>query len=180
MNKIFSIISLLFLCFRAHATEFIVNNLNEFETALSKSNAGDVIVWKDGNYEDIKINFKGNGTAERPIVLKAQTAGKVSFSGNSQLLLSGNYLQVEGFLFEGKCTLEDKEHVFSFAIGSKEAHHSKISNCAIINYTHTESTGKTNYYVNLVGTYNEVQHCYFSGKTNKGPTLVVEYKQEKG
>jgi poly(beta-D-mannuronate) lyase len=178
-TKLFIFI-LLFLCFQANATEFIINNLNEFETALSKSKAGDVIVWKDGNYVDIKINFKGNGTAEKPIVLKAQTAGKVSFSGNSQLLLSGNYLQVEGFLFEGKCTLEDKEHVISFAIGSKEAHHSKISNCAIINYTHAETTGKINYYVNLVGTYNEVQQCYFSGKTNKGPTLVVEYKQEKG
>lgn len=180
MNKILSILTLLFLCFRANATKFTVNNLNEFEQALSKSKAGDVIVWKDGKYEDIKINFKENGTAENPIVLKAQTAGKVSFLGNSQLLLSGNYLQVEGFLFEEKCTLADKEHVIGFAIGSKEAHHSKINNCAMLNYTHAESTGKTNYYVNLVGTYNEVQHCYFSGKTNKGPTLVVEYKQEKG
>lgn len=65
---------LFFLCFQANATEFIVNNLNEFEQALSKSKAGDVIVWKDGNYEDMKISFKGNGTAEKPIVLKAQTA----------------------------------------------------------------------------------------------------------
>lgn len=180
MNKIILIITALFFCIHARATDYLVGNLTEFEQALLKSKAGDVIVWKDGKYENLKINFRGVGLPKKPIILKAQTAGKVSFSGSSQILLSGSYLQVEGFIFEGKCTLEDKEHVVNFANGNNEAHHSKILNCAIINYTHAESAAKTNYYVNLVGTYNEVEHCYFLGKTNKGPTLVVEYKQEKG
>ncbi len=180
MNRSLSLIIFLLLFFQVKATEFVVGNLNEFEKALSNSKAGDVIIWKDGNYVDVKINFVGNGADGIPIVLKAQTAGKVSFSGSSKIQLSGSYLQIEGFVFKGDCTLEDKEHVISFAIGNKEAHHSKISNCAIINYTHAESTLKTNYYVNLVGTHNQVEQCHFEGKTNKGPTLVIEYKQEKG
>ena len=174
-----SVFCTLLFCVKVKAGDFIVSNLKEFEEVAFKAKAGNVIVWKEGKYENIKINFRANGNAENPIILKAQTDGKVSFSGNSQILLSGNYLQVKGFLFEGKCTLEDKEHVISFSSSGKEAHHSKIINCAIVNYTHPESSGKTNYYVNLTGTYNEVEQCYFLGKTNKGPMLVVEYKQEK-
>jgi poly(beta-D-mannuronate) lyase len=169
------------LAFRLKPTEFIVSDLTEFNAALAKVQAGDVIVWKDGNYKDIKIVFnqKVNGTAEKPIILKAQTAGKVAFSGSSKMSIGGEYLQVEGFLFEGNCTLETKEHVIDFKVKSVEAQHCRVTNCAINNYSHTEASGKENYFVNMVGRYNEVDHCSFSGKTNKGPTLVVEYKQEK-
>jgi poly(beta-D-mannuronate) lyase len=160
-----------------------VSNIDELNAALAKAQAGDVIVWKNGNYQDVKINFKptNNGTAQKPIVLKAQTAGKVVFSGSSNIAIGGEYLQVEGFLFQGDCTLKG-EHIIDFRSEkpSVDATHCRVTNCAIIDYTLTEASGLTNYYVNLVGTYNEVDHCYFKGKTNKGPTLVVEYKQEKG
>ena len=123
-----SVFCTLLFCVKVKAGDFIVSNLKEFEEVAFKAKAGNVIVWKEGKYENIKINFRANGNAENPIILKAQTDGKVSFSGNSQILLSGNYLQVKGFLFEGKCTLEDKEHVISFSSSGKEAHHSKIIN----------------------------------------------------
>jgi poly(beta-D-mannuronate) lyase len=160
------------------ATEYLVSNTTELNAALAKAQAGDVIVWKDGHYKDVKINFMStnNGTAEKPIVLKAQTAGKVSFSGSSQLSIGGKYLQVEGFVFEGKCTLKG-EHVIDFKSEKPtvEAHHCRVTNCAIRGYTLPEASGLTNYYVNLIGTYNQVDHCYFEGKTNKGPTLVVSH-----
>lgn len=168
------------LCSTARGIDFLVGDLNEFEAAQSNVKPGDVIVWKDGNYQDIQINFIGNGIVGKRIILKAQTPGKVVFSGKSQLLIGGDYLQAEGFLFKGDCTLNDRADVISFKTSKKEAHHCRITNCAIVSYTLTEQSGKTNYYINLVGTYNEVDHCFFKGKTNKGPTLVVEYKQEKG
>lgn len=167
--------------FRSTSEAFLVSDVAELEAALAKVKAGDVIIWKDGKYKDIKINFnpKASGTAEKPIVLKAQTVGKVSFSGSSKISIGGNYLQVEGFTFEGACTLETKEHVIDFKVKSTEANHCRLTNCAIINYTHTEASEKENYYINVIGMYNEVDHCYFTGKTNKGPTLIVEYKQGK-
>lgn len=166
--------------FELKATQFIVTNIKQLNNTLTKVKAGDVIIWKNGNYTDVKIDFSPieNGSALKPIILKAQTAGKVLLSGMSQILIGGNYLQVEGFLFEGNCTLENNEHVITFK-SKNEAHHSRVTNCAVINYSLTEESGKTNYYINLLGTYNEVDHCYFKGKTNKGPTLVVEYKMDK-
>ncbi len=179
---------LLFLIFssKVKAAEYLVGTINEFETVLTKVKAGDYIIWKDGNYTDVKIDFSpaNNGTKEQPIFLKAQTAGKVLFSGSSQLFISGNYLVVEGLLFEGNCTLETNQNVIDFKSKDKkinnEANHCRLTNCGILNYSLTEESGKRNYYVNLIGTYNEVDNCTFVGKLNGGPTLVVEYKQEKG
>lgn len=55
--------------FRPTTEEFLVSDITEFNTALTKVKAGDAIVWKDGKYTDIKISFnpKASGTAEKPI-----------------------------------------------------------------------------------------------------------------
>ena len=186
MKKSILVVLLLFVfSFKIEATEYLVGSTYEFESILIKVKAGDFIIWKDGVYSDVKIDFSpiSSGTSEKPIVLKAQTAGKVSFSGSSQLFISGNYLVVEGLLFEGKCTLENNENVINFKSKGKktnsEANHCRLTNCAIINYSLTEESDKNNYYINLIGSYNEVDNCTFIGKLNKGPALVIEYKQEK-
>jgi poly(beta-D-mannuronate) lyase len=186
MKQSILVVLLLFLfSFQLQATEYLVGTTYEFEIAVTKVKAGDFIIWKDGLYSDVKIDFSPlyNGTSEERIVLKAQTAGKVSFSGSSQLFISGNYLVVEGLLFEGKCTLENNENVINFKSKDKkannEANYCRLTNCAIINYSSTEESDKNNYCVNLIGSYNEVDNCTFIGKSNKGPVLVIEYKQEK-
>jgi poly(beta-D-mannuronate) lyase len=185
-KTIFIVFVFLIFTFQINATDYVVGSKTEFESILSKVNPGDIIIWKEGNYSDIKIDFSplNNGTSEHPICLKAQTAGKVSFSGNSQLFIGGDYLVVEGLLFEGNCTLETNQNVIDFKSKVKkinnEANHCRITNCAIINYSLTEESDKKNYYVNLIGTYNEVDNCTFEGKLNAGPTLVIEYKQENG
>ena len=144
MKKSILVVLLLFVfSFKIEATEYLVGSTYEFESILIKVKAGDFIIWKDGVYSDVKIDFSpiSSGTSEKPIVLKAQTAGKVSFSGSSQLFISGNYLVVEGLLFEGKCTLENNENVINFKSKGKktnsEANHCRLTNCAIINYSLT-------------------------------------------
>ena len=185
-NSIFVLLLAMVFTLQVKATEYLVEKKTDFESALKKVNPGDVIIWKDGNYLDIKIDFTplNNGTSEHPIYFKAQTAGKVSFSGNSQLFIGGNFLVVEGLLFEGNCTLETNQNVIDFKSKAKkinsEANHCRLTNCAIINYSLTEESDKKNYYVNLIGTYNEIDNCSFEGKLNAGPTLVIEYKQENG
>ena len=184
-NSIFVLLLYLVFTIQVKATEYLVGTKTGFENALKKVNPGDIIIWKEGNYSDIKIDFTPliNGTSEKPIFFKAQMAGKVIFSGNSQLFIGGNFLVVEGFLFEGSCTLENNQNVIDFKSKDKkkgEANHCRLTNCAIINYSLTEESDKKNYYVNLIGTYNEVDNCTFEGKLNAGPTLVIEYKQENG
>ena len=166
--------SLLLGCKIAAAQQFVATT-DELQQALTKSKAGDVIIWKNGEYKEVKINFKAEGNPQQRILLKAETAGKVIFKGSSQLVVNGAWLQVEGFLYEGTSTLE-KGDVLSFGT---EAKHCRITNCAVINYTPVDVMVNNNW-MSLQGTYNEVDHCYFKGKTNQGPYLVVRYKKEQG
>ncbi len=161
--------------FNANATNYEVASVQELKTVLAKVKAGDVIIWKNGEYKDVNIHFITNGTEKSKIVLKAETAGKVVFTGNSQLSVKGTWLQAEGFLFNGLSTLE-KGDVLSF---SADAMHSRITNCAVINYSPKDSMANNNW-ISLQGTYNEVDHCYFTGKTNQGPYLVVRYYKALG
>lgn len=185
-KSIFVLLVFMVFTFQVKAKEYVVATITDFENAVIKVKPGDVIIWKEGKYSDMKIDFTplSNGTSESPIILKAQAAGKVIFSGSSQLFFGGNYLIVDGFLFEGNCTLEPNENVINFKSKRKnnnnEATYCRLTNCAIINYSLSETSGKKNYYVNLVGTNNEVDNCTFEGKSNAGPTLIIEYKQEKG
>ncbi len=153
--------------------QVIVSSAEELKTALTKIEAGQTIMWKNGIYKDTKINFttKNIGTEKSPIILKAQTAGKVFFTGNSQLVVDGKYLQAEGFYFEGQSTLE-KGDVMAFANNSSDC---RITNCAVKNYSPSDDLANNNW-ISVQGIRNEVDHCYFSGKTNQGPYLVVRYK----
>lgn len=165
-----------FSCLLANATEHIVISVEEFNATMQKVVAGDVIIWKNGTYTDAKISFKPkvNGVPNLPIYLKAETAGKVIFKGSSMISVNGDYLQVEGFLFEGTSTL-DKDDVLAF---TQNANHCRITNCAVINYTPNDVNANNNW-ISLQGLNNEVDHCYFTGKTNQGPYLVVRYKTGK-
>lgn len=181
MIRIVLLLNLFFTVLFCNANSFVVSTNQELQKVLNKVKAGDSIIWKNGTYKNERILFypSRNGTEKMPIMLYAETPGKVLFYGNSQLFLSGNYLKVEGFKFEGECTLADGEPVISFSPESSNKYdlpnHCRVTNCAIINYSVTEESGKNNNYVAMGGTYNELDHCSFSGKLNKGPTVVVNY-----
>jgi poly(beta-D-mannuronate) lyase len=175
---------LVFISLMLKAADLVVDNVADFNKAITSIQPGGTIVWKNGTYSNIVIVFSplNTGKSTMPITLKAQSPGQVIFNGNSQISIGGNYLYVEGFLFKGNCTLSKGQHVIDFQTKKPAitANFCKVSNCAVIDYTPTEESDVTNYYINLLGTNNEVDHCYFSGKVNKGPTLVVEYKQDDG
>ncbi len=181
MNRIVLLFNLFFSVLFCNANSFVVSTNQELQKVLNKVKAGDSIIWKNGEYKNERILFYSsrNGTEKNPILLCAESAGKVLFYGNSQLFLSGDYLKIEGFKFEGDCTLSDGEPVISFSPESSNKYdlpnHCRVTNCAILNYSVTEESGKNNNYVAIGGTYNELDHCSFSGKLNKGPTVVVNY-----
>lgn len=171
--KLFCFTLVLLLNLTIVSAQIMVSSVDELKSALAKIEAGQTIVWKNGTYKDIKISFttKKTGTQKSPIILKAETAGKVILTGNSQLVVDGKYLQAEGFYFEGKSTLE-KGDVMAFGGNSSEC---RITNCAVKNYSPADDLANNNW-ISIQGIKNEVDHCYFSGKTNQGPYLVVRYK----
>ncbi len=180
MNRIFlTLLFVIFLGNALHAKTFLVSSEAEMAQAMLTVQPDDEVVWKEGSYADVIIDFcpKHSGTLGHPITLRAQTAGKAVFTGASQLFFSGSYLVASGLLFSGTCTLTNGHDVVSFAPrkkGGTNAEYCRLTNCAILNYTPTDRQVNQNY-IGLMGRYNEVDHCSFEGKTNQGPYLVVRY-----
>lgn len=120
-------------------------------------------------WTDQHILFEGHGLRSKPIVLEAETPGRVILSGNSTLRIAGSYLTVAGLLFKKGYADQD---VIAFRSGSDQAHYCRITSTVIQGYNPPRDTME-NRWVSLYGTFNRVDHCFLEGKNNQGPTLVV-------
>jgi poly(beta-D-mannuronate) lyase len=133
--------------------------------------AGDTIVLKNGTWTNQTIALKANGTATNPIVLMAETQGKVILTGNSRLSFSGSYLIVTGLFFKDG-TLSGSDVISFRTSASETATYCTLKNTAIINYNPADNTVDSKW-VSLYGNNNTVEHCSFENKTNSGTLMVV-------
>lgn len=151
-----------------------VENIKALNTAIKEAEPGDNIVLANGVWKDVEIKFSAKGLEDKPITLRAETKGKVYIEGKSNLKLGGEYLIVEGLHFKNGYT--PGETVISFRIDSENsASHSKVTNCVIENFTQPDRD-VTDCWVELWGRHNEVSHNYIAGKSNFGPTVMVQLK----
>ena len=169
------------LCFAivisSFASNTIVFNKNEIEIANRNAKPGDTIILKNGIWENItfKLNCKGN--KENPIVFKAETKGKVIITGNSKLLLGGNYIVIDGFYFTKGYSGE--ESVIKFSINNNEiANYCRITNTVINDFNNPKRIDE-NYWVSLYGKNNRIDHCSFFNKKNLGVLLAVILEDDR-
>ncbi|MCC8143363.1 MAG: hypothetical protein LIO97_05335, partial [Tannerellaceae bacterium] len=71
-----------------------LQTLDELPAKLSNARPGDTLLIANGTYTDKEIRLAGKGTADKPIVIKAQDNGKVYVEGVSNLRLAGDYLVI--------------------------------------------------------------------------------------
>ena len=57
------------------AAEIKVNSQQEYRDAIKALQPGDTVVLANGEWRDFEILFLGEGTAEQPITLTAETKG---------------------------------------------------------------------------------------------------------
>lgn len=157
---------LLIICaFAGYAKEYLISSAAEL--AALKLLPGDQVILKNGDWKDQQLVFKANGTKEKPIVLKAERAGSVFLTGSSSLKIEGGWLLVNGLAFKDGFTKGEDVIVFS-----QKSANCRLTNSSVVGYNPPEKT--TEYtYTSLYGEHNRVDHCYFEGKTNLAPTLVV-------
>ena len=155
----------------AHAAEVVVSTPGELTATAALASPGDVIVMRDGVWQDADVLFVANGTAESPITLRAQTLGAVHLSGQSRLRMGGSFLVVDGLVFTNGYRTSDDVIAFRDTT-TTYANNSRITNCAIIGYNPPNPTNDVKW-VSLYGVSNRVENCYFRGKQNVGTLLVV-------
>ena len=161
-----------FLAF-SNANPVIVNSAEKLQTAIDAAKAGDEIVLANGIYQNVELKFTGEGTAEKPIVLRAETAGKVFIEGESCVKFGGNYLVVDGLYFRNGYTPSDA--VIEFRLNKEVANHCRVTNCVIEDFNQM-SRDRADHWVEFWGRNNQLDHCYIAGKSNSGPTIMVVLK----
>ena len=162
-------------------TIYTINDPEELEDRTYVP--GDVIVLANGNYNtDERIDFIANGTADMPIVFRAESPGGVKFTGGLRMNIGGDYVVVDGFHWQGGI---GANNFIQFRDGTDYAHHSTIRNCVIdglridpddiANDMANNSITKHRWVV-LYGTYNTVVNCSFLNKESAGALLLAEYE----
>jgi poly(beta-D-mannuronate) lyase len=159
----------------------MVATLAELDKAVAAAKPGDAIVVANGTYADWRVNFKASGTEAAPITLRAQTPGQVIFHGRSQLFLEGDWLVVHGFKYEQIADVPNITTPYDVVVGAvvtfrKTTNHARLTETAIV-----DSGTKVSGYFHMEpgGQYNRVDHCWFSGQNDIGPSLYIEVDPTK-
>ncbi|MDF1740366.1 MAG: polysaccharide lyase 6 family protein [Verrucomicrobiales bacterium] len=170
MNRILSLAFVFFFLHPGTAEEFHVSNPEEFDIVAKKAAGGDVVVLKDGTWNDARLEIKSSGESDAPITIKAETPGKVIFTGDSRISLGGRHLVVEGMWFQNPTGEESIE----FRADSKNlARDCRVTNCAVTNDDAKFAMKGTSRFLSVYGSGHRIDHCYFAGKTTGGPTAVI-------
>ncbi|NNE59142.1 MAG: alginate lyase [Hellea sp.] len=155
----------------------LIKNQDEFKEAVSNAAPGDTIILANGVWEDFEILFKGEGEEGNPIRLTAETKGEVILSGQSNLRLAGNYLEVSGLVFKNGST--PTQEVVSFRQNKDNlANNSRITEIVIDNYNQAERQ-EADFWVMMYGKNNRFDHNHLVGKRNKGVTMAVRLNTEE-
>ena len=155
----------------AYAAERLVRTPKAFEAAVGASVPGDAVVLANGVWRDFEMVFTGEGTAAKPITLRAQTPGKVVISGKSNLRIAGRRLVVSGLTFRDG--FSPSSEVISFrGDGKALAFDSRVTETVIDGFNKPDRAAE-DYWVGLYGQNNRFDHNHLQGKLNNGVTLAV-------
>ena len=174
--SLFPVVLALLLSGQVTAKDWVVDTPTTYEMALKRVKAGDSIVLANGTWNNFEILFKGEGSKQKPITLKAQTKGKVFLTGQSNLRLAGKYLVVSGLVFKNGYT--PSSEVISFRKNKNElAFNSRVTEVVIDNFSNPDRF-ESDYWVGIYGQYNRFDHNHLVGKRNKGVTVAVRLTTE--
>jgi poly(beta-D-mannuronate) lyase len=167
---------MVFITETAGAKEYLAADPAELRVALAAARPGDTVIMKNGVWPNVSIVINGrDGTAEHPIILRAETLGQVFLTGTSTLRIGRDYWVVDGLVFrDGGFLHNGPNAIIEFRENpGQHAHHSRLTNTAIISYNATEGVSKDYKWISLYGAYNRVDHNYLYGKNHQGSTVVV-------
>ena len=177
MTRLLLLFSFLLISIFAIADSTFVKNIDELNAAAKKAKPGDKIVLKNGEWKNVTIKLKTNGTKEKQILFKAQTAGKVMITGNSQLRIGGSYTIVDGLLFQNGYA--GKDAVISFRADKDDlANNCRVTNTVVDDFNNPKRLDENNW-VLFYGKNNRLDHCSFKDKKNMGVLLAVILDDER-
>ena len=175
LTRVLPLLALVASC-SAAANVTLVTSQAEYEAAAREARAGDTIVLANGEWRDFEVLLTGDGTAEKPITLRAETKGKVFLTGQSNLRLAGKHLVVTGLVFRDGFSPTNTVIAFRRAKG-EYAYHSRVTEVVIDHFNNPERY-EADFWVMMYGKHNRFDHNHLVGKSNQGVTMAVRLDSE--
>lgn len=146
-----------------------VSSISALENAAESLVAGDTLCLADGTYTgDFELRVEGQGTAENPITVAAQNPGAAIISGGEiSARLGGTHIVLQGFVFRDG---ESGSSIIKFEKDS-ECHFCRVTEVAVIDMDNGDYDSSK--WIEYYGTYNRIDHSWFSGKESRGALLVL-------
>jgi poly(beta-D-mannuronate) lyase len=164
LRKILCIVTAISCCLTqadAYASKNVLVTTNrQALEALAAASPGDTITLASGLWKDLNVTLRVHGTDHQPIVLKAQTPGKVIVTGKSAVNFASSYWIMEGIAFLG---ISGKEHIWNIM-----GHHNRITNSTIERAANPK-------WVFIYGDakFNRIDHCRFAHKQSKDVMINI-------
>lgn len=176
--RLSTLIALVFFTTIAFASGIKVHTAAELETAINNAQPGDVIIIANGAYTDWSCVLNGRGEAEKPIIIRAESRGKVSFSGTitkTIFKITGAYLELSGFSFT-ECKISRIPGQTTTLVEMQESANCRLSNCT---FQKNEALSQFMPIVVVAGNgeSNRVDHCTFISNVNNMDVQVVVAKE---
>lgn len=176
-NLIYSLlIPFLTLFFYSCEESIYHDNLDKLSLALRDAAPGDTFLIKNGIYRDVSFLIFAKGSAEKPIIVAAETPGGVSFEGFSNVRIAGEYVELHNLYFKNGSSPEGA--VIEYRSGDEIANNCRVTGCAI-EYYNPKDRATENAWIKLYGKNNRFDHNTIFGKQNGGATLIVELNEEQ-
>lgn len=175
---------LLFFSFKSFATDWSATNQATLNTAFSSYVRGDTITISGTNitfptadianasYGGVFVREQRIGTSGSRCILRATTSGSVIFIDSSQLLISGQYVDVQGLYFNnGTLVTTNPGGESGFIYFGSGSRFCTLSNSAIVN---GGSIGSLSHkYMQIQGKYHRIYDCRFEDKSTAGQMIRV-------
>lgn len=169
---------LLALSQKTSAKVYTVATENEFKAIQTSLLPGDEVSIKNGNYSNWSLQISNSGTAAKPIVIRAEKPGGVSFSGRvikTVFMVSGNYILIKGIDFKN-CILEKEAGNTGTLIVLNQT-----SNCRIEDCNFSDNQAKVQFTPLVIvagnGSSNNISHCSFTSNIDNQDVQVKVTKE---
>lgn len=95
--------ALLFLLVQNLAAQTFYSDPDELAEAVNASTGGGTFIVNNGTYNDFEAAFEVVASAVNPILIKAESIGGVTLTGESNFVFKKSaYVTIEGFVFDGE------------------------------------------------------------------------------
>ncbi len=160
------------------AATVTVNSLEQFKglgLTANSSKAGSVVVIKDGTYSNFQAYINAYGTEAKPLVIRAETPGGVTFTGSSYLNVNSAWVRLVGFNFASPTCNSDLGQNYRICLAAGSSH-CVVSQCR---FDYSGVSTNTNISDNIVdiriyGARNRVEFCSFLDKKCMGPQIQIQ------